>query len=76
MSASPYKARVGAEAGPVETWSGLHGSALAIALRSAAAAADRVTLVLTRSSHQAQMLHRDLVLLAHRPLGVLLFPDH
>ncbi|MBT8040176.1 MAG: transcription-repair coupling factor [Gammaproteobacteria bacterium] len=76
MSNGPFKARFAPATGSVETWSGLHGSALAIALRSAAAQSGRVTLIVTRSSHQAQMLYRDLQLLAFQSLGVLLFPDH
>ena len=76
MINSPFKARFAQGSGSVETWSGLHGSTLAIALRNAAAAADRVTLVVTRSSHQAQTLFRDLQLLAFRPLDVMVFPDH
>ena len=76
MSTSPFKARFPDETASVESWSGLHGSAQSIALLAAAGALPRVTLVVTRSSHQAQLLHRDLELLATGPLPVLLFPDH
>ena len=77
MSAhGPFQARFPAAENATETWRGLHGSSLAIALRAAAAAEDRATLVVTRSSHQAQSLFRDLELLATQALPVLLFPDH
>ena len=76
MNGSPFTARFSGEPGSTETWHGLHGSAQAIALYAAAEAIDRVTLVVTRSSHQAQSLHRDLELLATGDLPVLLFPDH
>jgi len=35
-----------------------------------------ITLVVTRSSHQAHMLARDIELLSSRSLPVWLFPDH
>ncbi len=57
-------------------WSGLQGSSLVLALQSAAAKAGKPLLVVTRSSHQAQVLARDLRLLATGRLPVLLFPDH
>jgi transcription-repair coupling factor (superfamily II helicase) len=76
MSSSPFQARFDREPGGDASWSGLVGSARAIALLSAAAAADQPTLVVTRSSHQAQVLHRDLELLATEALPLLLFPDH
>jgi transcription-repair coupling factor (superfamily II helicase) len=76
MTASPFNAAFDLTDGSVETWSGLHGSSLALALLAAADRADRVTLIITRSSHQAQMLHRDLELLSTGELPVLLFPDH
>jgi transcription-repair coupling factor (superfamily II helicase) len=58
------------------SWSGLHGSSLALAIQSAAAAHPGITLVVTRSSHQAHMLARDIELLSAVPLPVWLFPDH
>jgi transcription-repair coupling factor (superfamily II helicase) len=73
VSSSPLAARFG---DPVETWDGLHGSALALAIHAAAAAFDGVTLILSRSSYQAQLLARDLELLRASPLPVHLFPDH
>ena len=76
MSPSPFEARfrpVGAEG---ESWSGLHGSARAIAIQAAAAAHDGITLVVMRSSHQAHLLARDLELLAISESPVWLFPDH
>jgi transcription-repair coupling factor (superfamily II helicase) len=73
VSLSPFKARY---SGSVESWSGLHGSSLAIAVDAAASAHDGVTLIVTRSSHQAQLLARDIELLALNPLPVQLFPDH
>jgi transcription-repair coupling factor (superfamily II helicase) len=76
MSSSPFQARFENGDSSVETWSGLHGSASAIALLSAAEAADRPCLLVMRSSHQAQLLHRDLELLAINDTPALLFPDH
>ncbi len=73
MSLSPFKARY---RDAVESWSGLHGSSLAIAIHAAAGAFDGVTFIATRSSHQAQALARDLELLAYNDLPVQLFPDH
>jgi transcription-repair coupling factor (superfamily II helicase) len=72
----PFGARFPGGTAATETWRGLHGSSLAIALRAAAAVAGRAALVVTRSSHQAQSLFRDLELLATQDLPVLLFPDH
>jgi transcription-repair coupling factor (superfamily II helicase) len=45
-------------------------------MQSAASQHDGISLVVTRSSHQAQMLARDLELLATTSLPVWLFPDH
>ena len=73
MSPSPFKARY---SGSVESWSGLHGSSLAIAVNAAASAHNGITLIVTRSSHQAQLLARDIGLLSLSPLPVQLFPDH
>ena len=70
---SPFKARF---SDSVQSWSGLHGSSLAIAVDAAASAHDGVTLIVTRSSHQAQLLARDIELLALSSLPVQLFPDH
>jgi len=78
MTLSPFQARFiddGAQSGPV-AWQGLHGSSLALALHSAASRNKHLTLVVMRSSRQAQMLEADLRLLAIRELPVLLFPDH
>jgi len=57
-------------------WCGLHGSSLAIALHSAARHYPGLSLVVTRSSHQAQSLARDLKLLSTDRLPIWLFPDH
>ena len=76
MTHSPFKARFAAGGEAVETWSGLHGSSVALALLAAASHRDGITLVVTRSSHQAQVLARDLLLLREDKLPVLLFPDH
>jgi transcription-repair coupling factor (superfamily II helicase) len=73
VSESPFKARF---TEPVESWSGLHGSSLAIAVQAAASRHDGVTLIVTRSSHQAQTLARDLELLSFGSLPIQLFPDH
>lgn len=79
MSFSPLKAHwPPAQKGQksCQFWTGLHGSSLALALQSAAQSSERPVLVLTRSSHQAQVIARDLHLLATSTLPVLLFPDH
>jgi transcription-repair coupling factor (superfamily II helicase) len=73
MSQSPFKARF---TGSVQSWSGLHGSSLAVAINAAAGAHDGLTFIITRSSHQAQLLARDLELLAVNSLPIQLFPDH
>ena len=76
MNISPLQARFDDTADQISIWSGLHGSALALALLSAARARRGVTLLITRSSHQAQLLASDLQLLAVSALPVLQFPDH
>ena len=76
MSPSPFKARFAADSGACETWSGLHGSSTALALLAAAGRHDGPTLIVARSSHQAQLLARDLELLNAAYLAVRLFPDH
>jgi transcription-repair coupling factor (superfamily II helicase) len=73
MSQSPFKARF---TGSVQSWSGLHGSSLAVAINAAAGAHDGLTFIITRSSHQAQLLARDLELLSLNSLPIQLFPDH
>ncbi len=73
---SPFQARFNSDSGQVTSWSGLHGSSLALALLSAARAHRGITLVVARSSHQSQLLARDLQLLSVSPLPVLQFPDH
>jgi len=79
MNTSPLKARwpQSDTSQPArQHWSGLYGSSLALALHSTARSAGMPLLLITRSSHQAQMLARDLQLLATDALPVLLFPDH
>ena len=76
MSLSPFEARFRPDEGAGESWGGLHGSSRAIAIHAAASAFDGITLVVMRSSHQAQLLARDLELLAVSELPVWLFPDH
>ena len=76
MNASPFKARFAADRGACETWTGLHGSSAALALLAAAGRHDGPTLIVARSSHQAQLLARDLELLNSENLPIRLFPDH
>jgi transcription-repair coupling factor (superfamily II helicase) len=76
VNPGPFAARFQPDAGAGESWGGLFGSSLAVAIRSAAGTHAQVTLVVTRSSHQAHLLARDLDLLATTPLPVWLFPDH
>ena len=76
MTLTPTQARFPADGSPPLTWSGLRGSSVALAIQSAAAKYDGITLVVTRSSHQAHMLARDIELLATTALPVWMFPDH
>ena len=76
MKASPFQARFNSDSTQVTSWSGLHGSSLALAILSAARAHRGITLLVTRSSHQSQLLARDLQLLSVSSLPVLQFPDH
>jgi transcription-repair coupling factor (superfamily II helicase) len=75
VGASPLQARLPAGPG-VPVWSGLHGSSRALALAAAARSFEGLIVVVARSSHQAQVLARDLELLATDDQPVLLFPDH
>ncbi len=71
--ASLLEARFGSAS---STWTGLHGSSAALALLTAARAHDGVVLVVTRSSHQAQILETDIHLFSDADLPVFHFPDH
>ena len=73
MPVSPFKARF---SDAIESWSGLHGSSLPVAILAAAATDDGISFIVTRSSHQAQVLARDLELLSTGDLPIQLFPDH
>ncbi|HMB58542.1 MAG TPA: DEAD/DEAH box helicase, partial [Xanthomonadales bacterium] len=73
---SPFHARFEAGENHAISWCGLQGSSNVIALLSAARNYPGLTLVVTRSSHQAQVLARDLDLLRMDQTPVLLFPDH
>jgi transcription-repair coupling factor (superfamily II helicase) len=57
-------------------WSGLAGSSVALALQTAARQHHGITLVVTRSSHQSQMLEHDIRLLGDGGLPLLHFPDY
>ena len=57
-------------------WSGLQGSSTALALLSAAREHDGIVLVVTRSSHQSQLLEQDIRLFSDGTLPILHFPDH
>ena len=76
MGRSPFQARFPNGPGPLSRWTGLHASALALALRQAASQAAQPVLAVARSSHQAHLLAQDLELLAEDDLPVRLFPDH
>jgi len=76
MNGSPFAARLPAPGDPAVRWSGCEGSSIALAVQAAASAEAAVLLVVTRSSHQAQVLARDIDLLAFTDLPVWLFPDH
>lgn len=56
-------------------WKGLHGSSFALAIASAAAAYEGLTLVLARSSRQAMLLEQDLQQFVPGALPLLHFPD-
>ena len=71
--ASPLEARFNTES---PNWVGLHGSSTALALLSAARAHDGIVLLLTRSSHQAQLLEQDIQLFSDGDLPIFHFPDH
>ncbi len=75
MTIHPTDARFDAGDGVVTEWAGPHGSALALALLRAAAAHDGPVMVVTRSSHRAQNLYRDLQLLNSGEITVRHFPD-
>jgi transcription-repair coupling factor (superfamily II helicase) len=76
MSSSPCNARFNPRDSVNEPWTGLHGSSAALAIHAAAAGFEGITLVVTRSSHAAHVLARDLELLTTTRLPVWLFPDH
>ncbi len=73
MPASPLHAHF---AESPRAWSELEGSSAALALLSAAQAHDGIVLVITRSSHQAQVLEQDVRLFSDGHTPVLHFPDH
>ena len=58
-----------------QQWLGLAGSSLSLALSRACQAHPGLTLLVARSSHQAQLIHRDLTLLGAEDLPLVLFPD-
>ncbi len=70
---SPIRARF--DSGP-SNWTGLHGSSTALAVLSAAYAYEGIVLVVTRSSHQSNLLEQDIRLFSDGTLPVLHFPDH
>jgi len=76
LDLSPFQAQFSPDTGTPASWCGLHGSSLAVALLSAARRSPALTLFVTRSSHQAQVLARDLKLLAIDNAPIKLFPDH
>ncbi len=85
MSTNPFLARFnvsedrsgpGGSEATTASWSGLHGSSRAVALLEAAAHCQRAVMVVTRSSHQAQLLRNDLELLRTSTLPIRQFPDH
>ena len=58
-----------------QTWQGLYGSAAALAIINAAQAADRPFLVVTANGRRANLLERDLRLLADVDFPILHFAD-
>ena len=69
----PFAARL-PESG-TDYWTGLTGSSRALAINRAAAQHAGLTLVITRSGHQANILEQDLELLSDGELPILHFPD-
>lgn len=57
-------------------WAGLQGSSTALALLAAARQHQGIVLVVTRSSHQAQLLDQDIRFFDDGKLPVYHFPDH
>jgi len=77
MSKNGLNSPLGARFGPGSSaWSGLQGSSIALALLSAARAHDGIVLVVTRSSHQSNLLEQDMQLFNDGSVPVLHFPDH
>ncbi len=76
MGLSPFKARFDEGQSAHSRWTGLHASAVALALNHAAAHATRPVLAVCRSSHQAHLLAQDLELLRLGDTPLRLFPDH
>jgi len=72
---SPFKARFEHASDKPVAWFGLHGSSVALAILSAAKACEELVVVLTRSSHQARVLERDMGLFNDEVIPVLHFPD-
>ena len=69
------QARLPATPAASETWSGLEGTAAALAVIQAARHNPDLTLVVARSGHAAQVLEQDLRLLAPSDLEIAHFPD-
>ena len=61
--------------GKIQHWQGLYGSATALAIVSVAAATNNPVLVITTSGRQANLLERDLRLLAAKDFPILHFAD-
>jgi len=57
-------------------WAGLQGSSAALALLAAAKKHQGIVLLVTRSSHQAQLLEQDIRLFSDGSVPVYHFPDH
>jgi transcription-repair coupling factor (superfamily II helicase) len=74
VTISIEQARIPAVPGTTR-WLNLHGSSTALALDQAASHYAGVVLVVTRSSHQAKVLQRDLELLNSEDLAIRHFPD-
>lgn len=70
---SPLKARF--DDSPA-LWAGLHGSSKALSLLTAARQYQGIVLVITRTSHQAQLLEQDIRLFSDGNVPVYHFPDH
>jgi transcription-repair coupling factor (superfamily II helicase) len=76
VNINPFQARFLTTESSQLHWCGLAGSSTALAIEQAARAHRGLTLVVTRSSHQSQILEHDIGLMSDGELPLLHFPDY